>query len=105
MKHWLMDLLYCPAKECNGELNMDLFRSHNIELNGEDIEEIDEALLTCTKCGRWYPVIDRITCMLPDEMRLEGKQHIEETAFLERWKERIPNSILKNGKPFGLESN
>jgi len=40
--------------------------------------------------------------MLPDDLRMDGKQHIEETAFLERWKEKVPTNILKNGLPFGL---
>ena len=83
---------------------MEVFTSHNLETEGEDIEEIDEALITCPKCGRWYPVIDGIACMLPDNLRMDGKQRIEETAFLERWKEKISSDIIKNGVPFSLVS-
>ena len=101
MKRWLMDILACPISECRSELTLVVYKSHNVE-GEEDVEEIDEALIKCPKCGRWYPVIDGIACMLPDDLRLEGKQHIEETAFLERWKENIPTDILKNGLPFGL---
>ncbi len=102
MKHWLMDMLVCSSSECRNELNLKIFEAHQVELDDEQVEEIDEALLTCPKCGRWYPVIDGIACMLPDNLRMTGKQHIEETKFLERWKEKIDSSILKNGIPFGL---
>ncbi len=102
MKRWLMEILICPAKECRNELNLEVYKSHEIELEDNQVEEIDEALLTCPKCGRWYPVIEGIACMLPDDLRMTGKQHIEEAKFLERWKERIDSPILENGTPFGL---
>ncbi|MGQ4910982.1 MAG: Trm112 family protein [Candidatus Thorarchaeota archaeon] len=102
MKRWLMDLLACPAPDCRSSLNLEVFTSHPVESNDEQVEEIDEALITCPKCKRWYPVIDGIACMLPDSQRLDGKQHREESAFLERWKERISPDILEEGIPFGL---
>jgi uncharacterized protein YbaR (Trm112 family) len=97
-----MDILACPVSDCRSELQLEVYTSHNVESEDEDIEEIDEALITCPKCGRWYPVIDGIACMLPDDLRMDGKQRIEETAFLERWKEKISPEIKENGIPFGL---
>ncbi|MCK5240687.1 MAG: hypothetical protein KAR33_14115 [Candidatus Thorarchaeota archaeon] len=102
MKRWLMDILACSAKDCRNELNLKVFEAHQVELENEQVEEIDEALLTCPNCGRWYPVIDGIACMLPDDLRMTGKQRIEESKFLERWKEQIDSTILENGTPFGL---
>ena len=102
MKRWLMDILACPVSDCRSGLDLEVFTSHNLESEGEDIEEIDEALITCPKCGRWYPVIDGIACMLPDDLRMNGKQRKEETAFLERCKEKIPSNILESGIPFSL---
>ncbi len=104
MKRWLMDILACPVSDCRSQLRLEVFASHNLESDSEDIEEIDEALITCPKCGRWYPVIDGIACMLPDNLRLDGKQRIEETKFLERWKERISSNIIERGIPFSLTS-
>lgn len=104
VKHWLMDILACPVQDCKSELNLEVYKSHEIEADDETVEEIDEALITCPKCGRWYPVIDGIACMLPDDLRLEGKQRKEETAFLERWGKKVPTEILKSGVPFGLKS-
>ena len=102
MKHWLMEIIACPATDCRSELQIEVFKSHKIDVDDKNVEEIDEALITCPKCSRWYPVIDGIACMLPDKLRMEGKQRIEETAFLERWKDRIGSDILKKGIPFGL---
>ncbi|MHA1135419.1 MAG: Trm112 family protein [Candidatus Thorarchaeota archaeon] len=102
MKRWLMDILACPVSDCRSKLDLDVYTSHTVESEGEDVEEIDEALIRCKKCGRWYPVIHGIACMLPDDLRMDGKQYIEETAFLERWNEKVPTDILKNGIPFGL---
>ncbi len=102
MKRWLMDILACPVSDCRSELHLEVYTSHNMDVDDEEIEEIDEALITCPKCGRWYPVIDGIACMLPDNLRMDGKQRKEETAFLERWKDRIASEIKENGVPFGL---
>ncbi|MHA2021443.1 MAG: Trm112 family protein [Candidatus Thorarchaeota archaeon] len=102
MKPWLMDILACPVKECRSELHLEVYESHTKRIEDEEFEEIDAALITCPKCGRWYPVIDGIPCMLPDDLRMSGKQNIEETAFLKRWRERISSEILEKGVPFGL---
>jgi uncharacterized protein YbaR (Trm112 family) len=104
MKRWLMDILVCPRSDCRNVLHLDVYDAHSVEAEGKTVEEIDEALITCPKCGRWYPVIEGIPCMLPDDLRLDGRQRKEENAFLERWKEHIPVDILKNGVPFGLKS-
>jgi len=62
--------------------------------------EVAEGILICEGCGRWYPIIEEIPHMLPDELR-NAK---DDVAFLERWKDRIPSSVLNEGKPFNLSS-
>ena len=103
MKRWLMDILACPVKDCRSSLELDVFDAHMLDGDNEKNEEIDAGLITCPKCNRWYPVIDGISCLLPDDLRMKGKQHIEETKFLKRWKAHIDSKILQNGIPFGLE--
>lgn len=103
MKRRLMDILVCPDKDCRSSLNLKVFESHPMEIDDKQVEEIDAALITCPKCGRWYPVIDGIPCMLPDHLRKEKKQRKEETGFLVEWKDEIPTEILKKGVPFGLK--
>ncbi len=102
MKPWLMEILVCPVKECRSELHLEVFEKHTAQVDGKDFEEIDEALITCTKCNRWYPVIGGIPCMLPDDLRMTGTQRKAEDGFLRRWRERIPSEILEKGVPFGL---
>ncbi len=61
--------------------------------------EVEEGLMICEKCNRWYPIIETIPHMLPDDLR-EAK---EDKAFLEKWKNNIPRKILNEGKPFNLK--
>ena len=86
MKRKLLDILACPI--CK-HYPLDLYAF-------EEKEEIVEGLMTCDKCGRWYPIIDEIPHMLPDELR-DGK---DDVPFMRRWRERFPEKTLKEGKPF-----
>ena len=79
---------------------------------GSPIEELDEeppcdecwrveivnGILFCEGCGRWYPIIDEIPRMLPDDLRDRN----EDVRFLAAWRARIPERILREGKPFSL---
>jgi len=88
MKRKLMEILACP---------IDKFYPLQL-LVFEDKEEIISGVITCSKCNRWYPIIDEIPHMLPDDLR-EKK---EDLPFLQQWKDKIPDPILKDGKPFNL---
>jgi uncharacterized protein YbaR (Trm112 family) len=81
-----MDILACPIDKY---YPLDL-------LAFEETEEIIEGLIICPKCSRWYPIRDEIPEMLPDELREEK----DELAFLQKWKDRIPERIFTEGKPF-----
>ena len=61
--------------------------------------EIQNGIIFCEKCKRWYPIDETIPQMLPDELRNEKK----EIKFLEKWKNKIPDNILKKGIPFNLK--
>ncbi|MFX1311944.1 MAG: Trm112 family protein [Promethearchaeota archaeon] len=61
--------------------------------------EIDSGLLFCKNCNRWYPIIDTIPQMLPDEYRDEGK----DTEFLRNNKNLLDENFLKQElKPFNI---
>ncbi|MCX8205150.1 MAG: Trm112 family protein [Candidatus Nezhaarchaeota archaeon] len=60
--------------------------------------EVDEGILICTQCGRWYPIIEEIPHMLPDDLRERG----EDLAFLKKWADKIPERVLREGLPFNL---
>ncbi len=66
-----------------------------------NLVEVDAGLLVCPECGRWYPVgsaVETIPELLPDDLREEER----DLAWLERWRDRVPASVLERGKPFNL---
>ncbi|MEM1524708.1 MAG: Trm112 family protein [Nitrososphaerales archaeon] len=89
MKRKLLDILACPIDK---HYPLEL-----IELNVSD-ETIIDGILFCSKCGRYYPIMDEIPIMLPDDLRDEK----EDLDFLKKWMEKIPEKILYNGKPHHL---
>jgi uncharacterized protein YbaR (Trm112 family) len=89
MKRKLMEILACPID-----------KHHPLELHVfEEKDEIVEGLIVCSKCLRWYPIRDEIPEMLPDELRKED----EDLPFLKKWKEKIPENVVSEGKPFNLK--
>jgi len=61
-------------------------------------KEVVTGILICEKCGRWYPIREEIPIMLPDELRNE-KEDIE---FMKKFRDKFPEKILREGKPFRL---
>ena len=57
-----------------------------------------DGVLLCSKCERYYPIIDEIPVMLPDGLR----NRKEDLEFLNRWKSRLPKSVVEEGKPWNL---
>ena len=56
----------------------------------------------CEECLRWYPIIDEIPHMLPDDQRLMEPD--EELNFMKKWLDKFPREILERGKPFNKAS-
>lgn len=91
----MLDILACPID-----------KYYPLELIEIDIAEdkiinenvIKEGLLFCSQCSRFYPIIEEIPVMLPDELRDKEK----DIQFLQKWQEKIPNKIIKNGNPWHL---
>lgn len=88
MKRKLMEILACPIDK-HHPLNLLVLREN---------EEIIEGLIICPKCKRYYPIIEDIPRMLPDDLRSKE----EDLDFVKKWKEKIPSDVLYNGKPFNL---
>jgi uncharacterized protein YbaR (Trm112 family) len=83
-----MEILACPID-----------KAYPLELHVfEEGDEILSGIIICSKCNRWYPIIDEIPHMLPDDLREEK----EDVAFLRKWKEKIPQNTLTEGRPFKL---
>lgn len=88
MKRRLMEILACPIDK-HYPLDLHVF---------EEKDEIVEGMLVCSECRRWYPIMDEIPQLLPDDLR-EAKP---ELSWLERWKDKVPEKVLTEGKPFAL---
>jgi len=54
--------------------------------------------LRCPKCGRWFPIMDEIPILLPDEMRNKK----EDLEFLSKYREKLPREVVAEGKPWNL---
>jgi len=90
LKRKLLDILACPIDK---HYPLELF-----EVNSEN-EIIVDGSLFCTECGRYYPIIDEIPVMLPDDLRNKK----EDLEFLTKYRERLPEKIVKQGKPNHLD--
>ncbi|MFX1418512.1 MAG: Trm112 family protein [Promethearchaeota archaeon] len=61
--------------------------------------EIESGILYCKKCNRWYPIIDTIPQMLPDQYRDKEK----DIKFLKTNKHLLDEEFLKQDlKPFNV---
>ena len=81
----------------NNDNNDKIKEAKEIEQNAKVIIVID-GILYCKKCSRFYPIIDEIPIMLPDELREKEK----DLQFLTKWKDSIPGEILTNSNPWHL---
>jgi len=89
MQRRLLDILACPIDK---HYPLEL-----LEFSSRDQLVVDGVLL-CSECGRYYPIIDEIPVMLPDNLR----NRKEDLDFLEKWRERIPERVVHGGKPWSL---
>jgi len=60
--------------------------------------EVDEGALHCESCSRFYPIIDGIPILLPDELR-DKRQDI---GFLRRNSRALPGDIVRRALPWHL---
>ena len=60
--------------------------------------EVADGVLYCQSCNRWFPIMDEIPILLPDEMRNKK----EDLDFLSKYKDRLPSEIIESGKPWNL---
>ena len=89
MKKQMLNILACPID-----------KSHPLELYEmkTDADIIIDGALFCSQCSRFYPIIDEIPIMLPDELRNKNN----DMQFLQQWKDKLPSKIINSGKPWHL---
>lgn len=62
--------------------------------------EVKTGVLYCPECGRWWPIKDEIPIILPDKLR----KRASDLEFLKKIKDKLPEKIVKKGKPWALEA-
>jgi uncharacterized protein YbaR (Trm112 family) len=89
MNKKMMDMLVCPIDK---QFPLELYETKSKQ------DVIVEGALFCAKCTRFYPIIEEIPIMLPDELR-DKKQDVD---FLEKNKQNLPQKIIKDANPWHL---
>lgn len=93
MKKHLLDILACPIDKF---YPLELFEfSSRTAPSGEGELVIEEGMLYCGRCSRFFPIIDEIPIMLPDELRDRER----DIKFLQRWRDRIPDKVISEPRP------
>ncbi|MGV8106158.1 MAG: Trm112 family protein [Nitrososphaerota archaeon] len=95
MRRSMLDILACPIDKYY-PLELIEIDTAEDKIIAENI--IKEGVLFCSRCSRFYPIIEEIPVMLPDELRDKEK----DIQFLQKWQEKIPSKIIKNGNPWHL---
>jgi uncharacterized protein YbaR (Trm112 family) len=91
----MLDILACPIDKY---YPLELIEIDTVEDKTIHENVIIEGVLFCSQCSRFYPIIEEIPVMLPDELRDKEK----DIQFLQKWHEKIPSKIIKNGHPWHL---
>ena len=89
MNKTMMDILACPIDKHHPLELFELKQKNDI---------ISEGVLFCTECSRFYPIIEEIPIMLPDDLR-DKKQDME---FLKNNKDKLPEKITESASPWHL---
>jgi uncharacterized protein YbaR (Trm112 family) len=100
MKKHLLDILACPIDKF---FPLELFELSSRMTPGDAAQKqgdlvIDEGILYCSRCARFFPIIDEIPIMLPDELRDRER----DIKFLQKWRDRIPNKVISDPRPYHM---
>ena len=89
MNKKMMNILACPIDK---HFPLEIFESNT---KGDLVVE---GALFCSECSRFYPILEEIPILLPDELR-NKKQDI---GFLQNNIEKLPKKIIKQASPWHL---
>ena len=89
MNKKMMDILACPIDKHSP---LEIFECKS---EGQTVEE---GALYCTECSRFYPIIEEIPIMLPDELRDKD----QDMGFLRNNGKSLPEKITRHGLPWHL---
>lgn len=79
----MIDVLVCPFDK----------QTLTLKIYAQDLDDtIIEGLFTCKHCNRYYPIVQGIPIMSPDEYR----EPVLEAPILERWKNQLVGYAVDN---------
>jgi uncharacterized protein len=100
MKKHLLDILACPIDKFHPLVLFEF--SSRITPGGEGQKQgelvIEEGILYCGRCARFFPIIDEIPIMLPDELRDRER----DIKFLQKWRDRLPDKVISDPRPYHI---
>lgn len=59
---------------------------------------IEEGILFCNSCSRFYPIVEEIPIILPDELRDKNK----DLELMKKWSDSLPEKVVKKALPWHL---
>ncbi|HYZ51877.1 MAG TPA: Trm112 family protein [Nitrososphaeraceae archaeon] len=95
MKKSMLELLACPIDK---HYPLELFEINIKEDKDNEGAIITDGILFCNKCYRFYPIIDEIPVLLPDELREKQK----DIDFLHKWYNKIPSKVINEANPWHI---
>ena len=87
MRRKLLDILACPIDKH--------YPLRLLEFSAKEPDVVVDGALLCDACNRFYPIIDEIPVMLPDELRSKK----EDLEFLTQWRAQLPSKVVLEGLP------
>jgi uncharacterized protein YbaR (Trm112 family) len=78
------------------DININNISGTNKEGNNDAI--IEEGLLFCNSCLRFYPIVEEIPIILPDDLR--DKNH--DLELLKKWSNSLPDKVVNKSLPWHL---
>jgi uncharacterized protein YbaR (Trm112 family) len=89
MNKKMLDILACPIDK---HYPLEIF-----ECDTRD-DLVVEGALFCSDCSRFYPIVEEIPIMLPDELRDKD----QDMSFLKKYENKLPEKIIKQAAPWHL---
>jgi len=59
---------------------------------------IEEGILFCNRCLRFFPIVEEIPIILPDEIRDKNR----DLELLKKWSDSLPDKVVKKALPWHL---
>jgi uncharacterized protein YbaR (Trm112 family) len=70
--------------------------SNNLSDNDDVV--IEEGILFCNSCSRFYPIVEEIPIILPDELRDKNK----DLELMKKWSDSLPEKVVNKALPWHL---